>query len=214
VSTERAQDGAPPVGLRDRKKAATREALSLATLRLAKERGLENVRVEDIAAEVGVSPRTFNNYFSSKYDAIATRHLDRMRKAADGLRARPADEPLWQAIFHVMEAFFGGGGVYRAPEKDALASTRLMLSEPALQAEVLKAGMAADSEFAAAVAWRTGTDPGGDLYPRLVAAAVTTAVQVATDQWLRADPPVPLSPLLHEALRQLAAGLPDPSVDR
>jgi hypothetical protein len=43
-----------------------------------------------------------------------------------------------------------------------------------------------------------------------VAAAIGAAIQVANDQWLRADPPVPLAPLLRDALNQLAAGLPAP----
>lgn len=49
------------------------------------------------------------------------------------------------------------------------------------------------------------------MYPNLVAGAVPAATHVATGRWLRAEPPVPLVPLLREALRQIAAGLPDPS---
>src|SRR5215469_14931340 len=85
-------------GLRERKKQQTREALSWAALRLAVDRGLRNVMVEDIAAEAGVSPRTYNNYFSSKAEAIAWRHLERARGAADRLRARYPGEPLWESI--------------------------------------------------------------------------------------------------------------------
>jgi pimeloyl-ACP methyl ester carboxylesterase len=48
--------------LRDREKFATHEALGFAALRLAVERGLDDVLVEDIAAAAGVSTRTFNNY--------------------------------------------------------------------------------------------------------------------------------------------------------
>ena len=58
-------------GLRERKKLATRQALGTAAMQLAVERGLENVLVEDIAAAADVSPRTFNNYFASKYEAIS-----------------------------------------------------------------------------------------------------------------------------------------------
>src|ERR1700712_4520395 len=58
------------VTLRERKKRATREALQGAALRLALEHGPDNVRVEDIAQAAGVSSRTYNNYFSSREQAI------------------------------------------------------------------------------------------------------------------------------------------------
>ena len=39
-------------------------------LRLARKHGPQNVRVDDIADAAGVSPRTYNNYFSSREQAI------------------------------------------------------------------------------------------------------------------------------------------------
>lgn len=126
--------------------------------------------------------------------------------------SRPGDEPLWEAIVDaVLSPLEGAERATAAPAPDVLAALRRMTGEPALLGETLKAGVAADGELA--VAERTGTRADRDLYPRLVAAAVTTAVHVATDQWLRSDPPVPLVALLTEALRRLAAGLPDPSRD-
>nr|WP_253691179.1 TetR/AcrR family transcriptional regulator [Cellulosimicrobium protaetiae] len=59
-----------PDGLRERKKRARREALVEAAQTLVLQRGLDTVTVEDICAEVGVSPRTFFNYFPSKDDAV------------------------------------------------------------------------------------------------------------------------------------------------
>ncbi|SEH02790.1 DNA-binding transcriptional regulator, AcrR family [Nonomuraea solani] len=199
-------------GLRERKKLATREALMTAALRLAHERGLENVRVEDIAAEAGVSPRTFNNYFASKYEAITARHTDRVRRSVAALRARPAGEPFWEAMTEAMVEPWArhAGTTDAAPPPELLASIRMLADEPMLRAESLKVVFAADGELATAVAERTGTDPARDLYPTLVAVTVTAAVQAAVGHWLRSEPPIPLVPLLRDSLRALAAGLPTP----
>ncbi len=199
-------------GLRERKKQETRIALSWAAIRLAVERGLENVRVEDIAAEARVAPRTFNNYFSSKGEAIAARHLDRARLIAQELRRRPASESLWEAIKIAVITQLAMGASYdaRQPDQQWQTGIRLMVSEPSLQGEMLKANAIAEDELAAAIAERTGTDVTRDLYPRLVAGAAGAAIRVAMDQWLRADPPVPVKPLIEDALDRLSAGLPEP----
>ena len=198
-------------GMRERKKQATRRALSWAAVRLAVECGFDNVLVEDIAAEVGVSPRTFNNYFSSKAEAIGARHLDHMLQIAEALRARPATEPLWIALTCAVVSEMGGSN--SSPDPEWTAGVRLMLREPALEGALFTAGAAGQRELAAAVATRTATDADRDLYPRLVAAAVIAAIATAIDQWLAANPTVPLTPLLHDALTQLAAGLPAPFRD-
>lgn len=200
---------APETGLRERKKAATRQALSWAAVRLAVERGLDNVLVEDIAAEAGVSARTFNNYFGSKAEAIAYRHLERARDYGVRLRARPAGEPLWTAITEAVLGHFRE--LAEAPPDPVWqAGVRLMTSNPSLTGEFLKASAQADEELAEAVAARTGTDPRQDLYPRLVAKSVTSAIGVATELWMHADPPRPVIPLIADALAQVSAGLPAP----
>jgi AcrR family transcriptional regulator len=69
-------------GLRARKKRARLEAFVDATHRLAAEQGLDRVTVEAICAEVGVSVRTFFNYFESKDDAVLGMEHWRLDEAA------------------------------------------------------------------------------------------------------------------------------------
>lgn len=200
-----AEHGTP--GLRERKKQATRAAISDAALRLAVERGFDNVLVEDIAAAADVSPRTFNNYFSSKQEAIVSRGLDRARRAADVLRERPAGEPLWEALTYAVLAQYAGASI---PDMDRLAGIRLLVQTPALRAELMRVFNSGQQELAAAIAERTGVDPARDLYPALVAGVVNAAEGVAIERWLHAEPGVALEPLIRDALRRVAAGLPVP----
>ena len=198
-------------GLREKKKQETRVALSWAAVRLTVERGYQNVRIEDIAAEAGVSLRTFRNYFAGKGEAIAARQVDRVAAIAAELQARPADEPLWVAIRAAVEAQYtlgqDGHGTTQPPAEQWIAGVRLMVTEPALRGELAKANAQVEEDFAKAVADRTGSS---GLYPRLVAAAFSAAVSAVTEEWLRADPPRPVIDLIHESLDLLTTGLPEP----
>src|SRR3984957_13203598 len=123
-------------GLRERKKLAVRRALSSAAVRLAVERGLENVTIEDMTAEADVSVRTFGNYFSSKYEAICATGTDRARRVGGDLRPRPAGEPLWETLVFAVLAHYEAAD--RAPDREWLAGLKLVLSAPAIRGEYLK----------------------------------------------------------------------------
>ena len=192
-------------GLRERKKLATRAALGEAAWRLTIERGYEHARVEDIAAVAGVSARTFSNYFSSKEDALLSVGVDRGARMVAALRARPAGEPLWEALAHAMtEQFADGGEVPRA-------YARSIRFPPELGAAQRRLHTAIETALAAAIADRTATDAGRDLYPRLVAGVVVSATQTAFDHWRTSESDEPFLEVLREVLRLVAVGLPVPS---
>jgi AcrR family transcriptional regulator len=190
------------MGLRERKKLAVRQALGQAAIRLAVERGVDNVRIEDIAAEADVAVRTFRNYFASKYEAMCAIALDRADRIGQTLRGRPAGEPLWDALVHSMLLHYQG--IDETPDRQWMSALRLVLTSPGVRAEFLRVTAATQSALAAAIADRTGVDRAADMYPEILAGAVTAAAHVALRHWFDADPPVPLRPLLERALRQLA----------
>jgi AcrR family transcriptional regulator len=201
-------EAAPP-GLRERKKRAVRSELSLAALRLARERGLDNVRTEDIVVAVGVSRRTFSNYFANKYEAIADRLVERAELAAQELRARPLGERLWPALTAAVLAPYARMNAVKGASSRARKSTLLLFEDPSLRAEILKGEVAAQQALAGAIAERTGT-AAGDFYPALVAATAIAAIATAQGQWLRGKSRQSLVGLIREALRQVAQGLPEP----
>src|SRR5262249_59549568 len=80
----------------------------------------------------------------------------------------------------------------------------LGMGSRAWRGESLKTHHAAQRMLAAAIADRPGTDLEGDMFPSVLAGAVTAAIQVAQERWLRADPPVALVPLIRQALGALS----------
>jgi AcrR family transcriptional regulator len=196
----------PGSGLRERKKLETRHALALAAMRLAVERGLENVRVEDITDSLNVSRRTFTNYFSSKEEAIASLNADRAAGAADALAGRPAGEPLADAL---AEVFAAQHEEATRVDPERIGGVRLMMTSPALQGEYLKTQVEAEQPLAKVIAARIGADPSRDLYPHVAAAAVTAAVRAATGHWMSTDRAGSLPDLIRQAVRQVVATPPD-----
>ena len=189
-------------GMRERKKLATREALSTAALRLALEHGPQNVRVEDIAEAAGVSPRTYNNYFSSREQAIVVGlAAERGEPVAAALRKRPADEPLEHAVVGALIEEYSEDG---EPDRDTLA---LITSAPALQAEFLDTIAAIERPLAEAIAARTGADGPGALGPAVLAAALSGAARIAAERWLQPDPDTTFSVMLDDALTWITPAL-------
>ena len=198
-------DSCQPDGLRERKKLATRRAIGIAAMRLAVERGLDNVLVEEIAAAADVSPRTFNNYFGSKYEAICSLAMERGRRIGAALADRPADEELRDAILQAVLQEYAVAA--QPPDQDWIEGIRLVVRSPELQGEYLKSQYVSQHVLADAIAERTGIDARADMFPLIVAGAVMAATQVAMERWLLADPPVALAPLIRLALSQLTATL-------
>jgi AcrR family transcriptional regulator len=201
------EEGSAELGWRERKKQATRDALGSAALKLALKVGPENVRVDDIAAAAGVSPRTFNNYFSSREEAICALRNERTARIVDALRARPADEPLDAALIGaIMETTSRDGGrltpeVNPDPDK---ATIRLIATAPAIRGEYMRSMVAIEIGLAEVIAERTGGRLGRDIGPRLIAASVASAFRVAGEYWFRSDDDRPFTEFLREALELVA----------
>lgn len=76
-------------GLRERKKARTRDAIQEAALRLFLEQGYAATTVEQIAAAADVSERTFFRYFATKADTVSYDLVEPM--VAESFVAQPAE---------------------------------------------------------------------------------------------------------------------------
>ena len=83
-----------PAGLRERKKDATRRALAEAALDLAFTKGYDSVTIAAITERVGVSRRTFSNYFSGKAECIAAVSEGWLDDIIEAIRHAPDDQSL------------------------------------------------------------------------------------------------------------------------
>lgn len=165
-------------GLREQKKQATREALRQAALRLALECGPDNVRVDDIAEAAGVSPRTYNNYFSSREQAIvAAVTAERETRVATAVAARPTDVRLADAVIDAIVA------QYTDPGERHREALLLITTRPTLRDAFIDTAAAIEHPLTTAIADRIG-----DAEPHtahVLAASVAAAVRVALRQWAR-----------------------------
>lgn len=84
-----------PSDLRARKRFATRRAISAAADRLFRERGFENVTVDEIAAAADVGRMTVFNYFPRKEDMFFDRDEEVRNVVREALRQRtPGTSPI------------------------------------------------------------------------------------------------------------------------
>jgi AcrR family transcriptional regulator len=197
----------PEIGLRQRKKAQTRRALTAAAIRLSIEKGPERVTVEEISDEADVSPRTFFNYFSSKEDAILGVDPERRTELRVALELRPADESPVEAVRAALLTTVEG-----IDENAELWAQRLQLvrDHPDLFPGYVASFADFERGLVEAMAARLSMDPDADLYPTVVVAAALTVMRVTVKHWQASGHDDSLSDLLDTAFAQLTNGLTPP----
>lgn len=191
-----AADASPPPTARERARQALRLEITDQALALIAERGFDSVTTDEIASAVGVSRRTLFRLFATKEDVVAAAFERLGEDAVAALRARPADEPAWDALRRAFDPVVQR--LERRPES-FFAVHAVIGATPALRRRVLEQRDGWRVDLANAL--------GGGLRSELLATAAIGAFDVASDRWARAGGRRRLGTLLDEAFALLGSGL-------
>ncbi|MES5816676.1 TetR family transcriptional regulator [Streptomyces sp. RG80] len=193
----------PQLGLRERKKIKTREAIRTATYALIKEQGYDATTVEQIAERAEVSPSTVFRYFPTKEDIVLTDEFDPLM--VEELRARPADESWMDSLRHVMRLAVDGN-MRENPEAVRLRA-HLGVQVPAVRARMVESMTETTRMLREALAARSGLDPDG-VQVRVYSMALIGGLMEASLYWAEHDFEGDLRDLVDQALTVLEHGLP------
>ncbi|MEW2130532.1 TetR family transcriptional regulator [Streptomyces sp. NPDC005435] len=193
----------PRLGLRERKKIKTREAIRTATYGLIREQGYDATTVEQIAERAEVSPSTVFRYFPTKEDIVLTDEYDPLM--LEELRARPADEPLIDSLRHVMRRALTAS---EAEDPEVLRlRTHLGARVPAVRSRMFESMSETGRLLRQALAERLGLDPDG-LEVRVYAMSLIGGLMEASLYWAEGGCEGDLHALVERALDVLEQGLP------
>jgi AcrR family transcriptional regulator len=164
------------LGLRERKKIKTRQAIRREAFRLIDENGYAATTVEQIADAADVSPSTFFRYFPSKESLLLADDLDPVILAA--LEAQPSDLSPTEAIRRAYAAAMAGLSAEQLEFENT--RQRLMFSIPELKAAMYDEYYRTINVMAEAIGHRIGR-PASDFEVRVFVGALTGAMMAAFD---------------------------------
>jgi AcrR family transcriptional regulator len=191
----------------------TREALRQAALVRFLAQGVEDTSAEQIAADAGVSLRTFYRHFASKHDLLFADYDAGLHWFRTALEARPAAEPLIVAVQAAIFAF--------PYDVSAVTKIATLRSSELDRDRIVRHIRQVEADFAAAVETRstggaTSTDLPVDeqLRVKVTARCIAAAVFGAMEVWmLSADRSLAeLARLCGAALSSLESGVTAPKV--
>ncbi|OFI37777.1 TetR family transcriptional regulator [Arthrobacter sp. SW1] len=171
-------------GLRERKRAATRKAITAVARSLTASRGLNGYTVEEVCEEAGISRRTFFNYFHSKEDAVVGSFSDELpQDALEAFTANPApgngtiSASLLAALFEFTVTVMERSTVSPEDIRQLIAA---ISAEPQLLSRMTAEGEVRERQFAELIASREGLP--ADHPEIIMAATVFGAVTKKTNQ--------------------------------
>ena len=195
--TKNNKPNAAPEGLRERKRRETLKRITEAGMCLFIEKGYEATTLDDIAAEAGISRRTFFYYFKSKDDILLSLQSGMGDMIVDALQHAPRDKRPLDAIRDAIVKVCAA-----VPADDMIAIDRLMRSSEAVQARKQASYIQHERALFAALRERW-PEPERETGLRLVAMLAIGATRLASDALSREGGKRPLTELLHEAFDAL-----------
>ena len=200
-------DGTSPanVGLRERKKLKTREALEQAALELFEKQGFDGTTVEEIVEACDVSPRTFFRYFPTKEALLLSDADEKCQLLVTGLLERPAGESPLRSI---RESLVENLASLEHDRPRMLLQSRIMAESPGLRTYKIERQQSWEEAIFQALLTREAATPGSGhstFELRLVASTAIAALRAAVETWLEEGGDV--IALVDDAFARIAAGL-------
>jgi AcrR family transcriptional regulator len=164
------------MGLRQRKKERTRQAITSSAMRLFFERGFDQVSLIKIAAAAEVAVQTVYNYFPTKGDLVFDEADQIIGDMLHAIRSRQPGESALSAIrayFASMPARVGG----RRPPEPTPQFRRLVRDSPALSSHQREVFARFERSLAAVLAEETGASADA-VEPFIVAAGLVSVFRV------------------------------------
>lgn len=185
----------------------TRAALRQAAMVRFLGQGVEDTSVEQIAADAGVSLRTFYRHFESKHDLLFLDYdlgLEWFRSALD---ARSPGEPILDSV---------ESAIFSAPyDVDAVVKIATLRNQELDRARIVRHIRQVEAEFAEVIEQHLVRDSGINVNPdvrlrnTVTARCIAAAVFGAMDAWMLGEDRSPdeLARLSRTALDSLKAGI-------
>jgi AcrR family transcriptional regulator len=200
--TSHPADDASAEGLRERKRRETRHRIAETALRLFLAQGFEGTTLDVIAAESGISRRTFFSYFKSKDDILLFSQDVHWRAIYDDLLKTSPDVPPLDAVRDIMVKHMA-----RYTTEEMVAIDAVMRSSATLQSR--KQAFYAEQEQVLfsqlCEVWR---QPERRPALRMVAMVSMGAMRLTTQTWHeQPSPRKPMAKVLREAFESLKSEL-------
>jgi AcrR family transcriptional regulator len=185
------------VRLRERQRAALREQIDRAALRLFAEQGYDAVTTEAIAEEVGISPSTFFRHVPSKEQLLLGVVQRGRAEILSNFTGRPADEAVFDSL---AQSILARTSQFVDEDETVQLWRRAMASAPP---SLRRASLLGETECSTLITWvaqRLETDPRRDLRAGVLVRTVLAAAEYAYEWWLENDSTESLHVLTRRAL--------------
>lgn len=193
------------------KRERTRQNLIDAAFELFRQRGFDEVTIEEIAAAAGVSRRTFFRYFPSKEKVVFPFNESRIAAWREVIRGRTGGQP---ATFDDLKAVFSDIAQSWIDNKEIMIDSRRIVTGSSVllgydHAVNQKWERAIALELDGAALTADGEDAVPSLRSRMIAAMLIGAVRPAFDEWYATDGESDLVAMGEEGLKLVEEGLRD-----